>query len=245
LSLILDLSGKIRTDISQPGHWNGKINWRFAVKLLKIIPLILLVILPMMACSIPAISNLTTRSGDILFADDFSDVNSGWTRLLDEKGFMDYYSSGFRIWVNTAGYNYWSTSGNQFQDVRIDVDAARISGPDENRYGILCRYQDVDNYYFFIISSDGYMGIGKTSGGVTSLLGQEMMIYNPGILSGVAPNHLQAQCQGDTLTFFVNGLPAGIAVDSDFKTGDVGLVAGAFDTVGVDILFDNLVVVKP
>jgi hypothetical protein len=89
------------------------------------------------------------------------------------------------------------------------------------------------------------MGIGKTVNGVTSLLGQDMMIYNPGILSGVAPNHLQAQCQGDTFTFFVNGLPAGIAVDSDFENGDVGLVAGAFDAVGVDILFDNLVVVKP
>jgi hypothetical protein len=207
--------------------------------------MILLVIFPMMACASPVITNLTARSGDILFADDFSDLVSGWTRLLDEKGFMDYYSSGFRIWVNTPGYNYWTTPGKQFQDVRIDVDAARIGGPDENRFGVLCRYQDVDNYYFFIISSDGYMGIGKVVSGVTSLLGQEMMIYNPSILSGVSPNHLQAQCQGDTLTFFINGLPAGIAVDTDFKSGDIGLVAGAFEKAGVDILFDNLVVVKP
>jgi hypothetical protein len=110
---------------------------------------------------------------------------------------------------------------------------------------VICRYQDVDNYYFFIISSDGYMGIGKVVNGVTSLLGQEMMIYNPAILMGVAPNHLQAQCLGDTLTFFVNGLPAGIAVDPEFKSGDIGLVAGAFDEVGVDILFDNLIVTKP
>jgi hypothetical protein len=211
----------------------------------KILPLFMIIIFFLTACSSPVIKNLTTRSGDTLFADDFSDASSGWATLLDEKGFMDYYSSGFRIWVNTPGYNYWSTPGKDFQDVRIDVDAARIGGPEENRYGVLCRYQDVDNYYFFIISSDGYMGIGKVVNGLTSLLGQDMMIFNPAISSGVAPNHLQAQCLGDTLTFFVNGLPAGIAVDTDFKAGDIGLVAGAFDTVGVDVLFDNLVVVKP
>ena len=211
----------------------------------KIFPIFLLLIIPMLACSSPLIANLTARSGDVLFADDFSDATSGWTRLLDEKGFTDYYSSGFRIWVNTPGYDYWSTPGYHFQDVRIDVDASRIGGPEENRFGVICRYQDVDNYYFFIISSDGYMGIGKVVSGVTSLLGQEMMIYNPSILLGVAPNHLQAQCQGDTLTFLVNGLPAGIAVDPDFKSGDVGLLAGAFDAIGVDVLFDNLIVIKP
>ncbi|MFH2038401.1 MAG: hypothetical protein ABIJ65_03095 [Chloroflexota bacterium] len=211
----------------------------------KLLSIFLLVIIPMLACSSPLITNLTAHSGDILFADDFSDATSGWTRLLDEKGFMDYYSSGYRIWVNTPGYNYWSTPGLNFQDVRIDVDAARFGGPDENRFGVICRYQDADNYYFFIISSDGYMGIGKVAGGVTRLLGQEMMIFNPSILSGVAPNHLQAQCQGDTLTFLVNGLPAGIAIDPDFKSGDIGLIAGAFDAAGVDVLFDNFVVIKP
>jgi hypothetical protein len=215
------------------------------MKIKKMLFIFLFLSLSVLACSSPMLSNLITRSGDVLFKDDFSDPSSGWTRLLDPKGFMDYYSSGFRIWVNTPGYNYWSTPGLQFNDVRIDVDAARIGGPDENRFGVICRYKDVDNYYFFIISSDGYFGIGKIVNGVTSLLGHEMMIYNPSILPGISPNHLQVQCLGDTLTFFINGQPAGIAVDSDFSSGDVGLLAGAFDAVGVDVLFDNFVVVKP
>jgi hypothetical protein len=215
------------------------------MKIKRWLSALLVLSLSMVACSSPVIANLITRSGDVLYKDDFSDPTSGWTRLLDLKGFMDYYSSGFRIWVNTPGYNYWSTPGLQFDNVRIDVDAARIGGPDENRFGVICRYQDVNNYYFFVISSDGYFGIGKVVNGVTSLLGQEMMIYNSSILPGISPNHLQVQCLGDTLTFFINGQPAGIAVDSDFSSGDVGLLAGAFDTAGVDILFDNFVVVKP
>jgi len=201
--------------------------------------------LSILACSSPIIANLITRSGDVLYKDDFSDPNSGWIRLLDQKGFMDYYSSGFRIWVNTPGYNYWSTPGHQFNDMRIDVDAARIGGPDENRFGVICRYKDVYNYYFFVISSDGYLGIGKVVNGLTSLLGQDMMIYSPSILPGLSPNHLQAICEGETLTLFINGQPAGMAIDSDLSSGDVGLLAGAFTQTGVDILFDSFVVTKP
>jgi hypothetical protein len=33
--------------------------------------------------------------------------------------------------------------------------------------------------------------------------------------------------------------------DSDFASGDVGLLAGTYDEVGTDIHFDNFVVRKP
>jgi hypothetical protein len=198
-----------------------------------------------MACSAPTLANWIARSGDVLFKDDFTDPTSGWTRVLDSKGFMDYYSSGFRIWVNTPGYNYWSVPGLQFTDVVINVDAARIGGPEENRFGVICRHRDINNYYFFVISSDGYFGIGKVVNGLTSLLGQQTMVYSPFIMPGLSPNHMQAQCDGKTLTFFINGQPAGMAIDSDLANGDVGLLAGAFAKIGVDILFDNFVVTKP
>jgi len=203
------------------------------------------IISSILACSAPTLANWLARSGDVLFQDDFSNPSSGWTRVLDTKGFMDYYLSGFRIWVNTPGFNYWSTPGMQFTDVVIDVDAARIGGPEENRFGVICRYKDINNYYFFVISSDGYFGIGKVVNGLTGLLGQQAMIFSPFILPGLSPNHLQAQCDGKNLTFYINGQPAGMAIDSDLATGDVGLLGGAFAKTGVDILFDNFEVTKP
>jgi len=206
---------------------------------------LLIIVFLVSSCSSPSLANLITRSGGVLYKDDFSDPTSGWIRVLDTKGFMDYYSSGFRIWVNTPGYNYWSTPGLQFKDVRINVDAARIGGPDENRFGLICRYKDINNYYFFVISSDGYFGIGKVLNGLTSLLGQEMMSYTPSISPGLSPNHLQAVCDGDTLSFYINDQPVGLAIDTDLSSGDVGLLAGAFSNPGVDILFDNFVVTKP
>ena len=197
------------------------------------------------SCSSPLIAYLTTPSGGILFKEDFSDVSKGWSQVVESHGIMNYDENGYRMWVNTPGYNYWSTAGLNFSDVIMEVDASRLSGPEENRFGLICRYQDAENYYFFIISSDGYFGIGKVFNGETTLLGQEMMTHYSGILPGESLNHLKANCVGDNLSLYINDQPVAMTTDADFVGGDVGLMAGAFEKVGVDILFDNFIVYKP
>ncbi len=197
------------------------------------------------ACQSPSLAEWTTEPGGLLFQDDFSTPDGSWIRTSSPEGAMDYYRSAFRIWVNLSDYDFWSTPGLNFGDVRLEVDAGRLSGPDENRYGLICRYQDAWNFYFFVISSDGYYAIGKVNQGERSLLGQEMMAYNPNINLGMAPNHLRADCIDDTLAFYVNDQPAALVRDTDFASGDVGLLAGSFDQPGVDIIFDNFKVIKP
>jgi len=207
--------------------------------------LLLLFALTASACQSYRIADLLTRSGDALFKDDFSDQASGWARAVNSSGAMDYFGGGFRIWVDTTDYDLWSTPGLNFRDVRIETDVYMIGGPVENRFGLLCRYRDARDYYFFIISSDGYYGIGKLRGGLRSLLGQAMMAYTPAITQGESLNHLRADCIGETLTLYVNGQPVGMAQDADFTDGDVGLIAGTFDQPGTDAVFDNFVVLKP
>ncbi len=207
--------------------------------------LLLLFTLVASACHSYRIADLLTRSGDALFKDDFSDPASGWARAVNSSGAMDYFGGGFRIWVNTTDYDLWSTPGLNFRDVRIETDVYMIGGPVENRFGLLCRYRDARDYYFFIISSDGYYGIGKLRGGLRSLLGQAMMTYTPAITQGESLNHLRADCIGETLTLYINGQPVGMVQDADFADGDVGLLAGTFDQPGTDAVFDNFVVLKP
>ena len=109
--------------------------------------------------------------------------------------------------------------------------------------GLICRYQGGD-YYFFIISNDGYYVIGKFIGGLTLLLGQSEMQASEAIQTGTM-NHLRADCIGNTLTFYINFTQVASATDTDFPRGDVGVVAGAFADPGVDVLFDNFVVLQP
>lgn len=183
-------------------------------------------------------------SGSVLFQDDFSRADSGWDRLLVTEGVMDYYSSGYRILVNATQTNFWATPRRNFADLRVEADTGKMAGPDENRIGLLCRYAN-DNYYFFIMTSDGFYGIGIYQNGQATLLGQSEMEESPNINRGLAVNHLRADCVGDELTFYVNGFQVAQTHDSTLTAGDAGVIAGTFDQAGADILFDNFVVLQP
>ena len=62
---------------------------------------------------------------------------------------------------------------------------------------------------------------------------------------GMAINHLRADCIGNTLTFYVNGFPISQVNDATLTSGEVGLLAGTFDEGGVDIIFDQFIVLQP
>ncbi len=182
----------------------------------------------------------------VLFQDDFADPNSGWDRVQTEDGITDYTNDGaYRIQVNIPNTDIWANPGLDFTDVRIEVDATKVGGPDDNDFGVQCRYQDIDNFYFFIISSDGYYAIGKLKDGKETLLTGDVMDYSDAILQGFATNHLRADCVGNILSLYVNGAPLASVQDSDFRHGDVGLMAGTFDTPGTEILFDHFAVLRP
>jgi hypothetical protein len=181
--------------------------------------------------------------GDVLYQETFADNTSGWDRVKNDGGIMDYDSGGYRILVRQPGLNFWSTPGRNFGDVRVEADVTKLNGPDENRTGLICRYQH-GNYYFFIVSNDGFYAIGKFVDGQVILVGQEIMVPSP-VIQAEGVNHLRADCIGDTLFFYVNNTQVASTQDSDFTTGDVGVLAGAFLEPGVDVFFQNFVVIQP
>jgi hypothetical protein len=65
------------------------------------------------------------------------------------------------------------------------------------------------------------------------------------IRQGGIVNHIEALCSGDTLKLTVNEIVLAEIRDSSFSEGQVGLIAGAYDTPGVQVLFDNLIVYQP
>jgi hypothetical protein len=187
----------------------------------------------------------TEPPSGVLFQDDFSDTSSGWDKVSVDDGVTDYADGAYRIYVNTANTDVWSNPGLSFSDVRVEVDATKVDGADDNDYGVICRYQDSENFYFFVISSDGYYGIGKVLAGKQQLIGVDSMPPSEAIRQGNDTNHLQAECVGSALSLSVNGQAVAQYDDTDFTSGDVGLIAGSFDSAGVDIHFDNFVVSKP
>jgi hypothetical protein len=216
----------------------------------RLIAFISLLLVSSIACSTSAAPTVSVPqdqsvpSGSVLFQDDFSGRTSGWDRLSADEGIIDYDAGGYRMLVNALNTNFWSTPHVNFTDVRIEVDAGKLGGPDENRIGIICRFTGND-YYFFMVSSDGYYGIGIYAGGQAVLLGQSEMQADSNIRTGLAVNHLRADCVGDMLTLYINGFQVASVQDGTLKSGDVGLLAGTFTQPGVDLIFDNFVVLKP
>lgn len=228
-------------------------------------PLLLIaaLILPFMACQIPklpvslpfnlpsppAAAQTPSAPGGLIFEDDFSDHLTGWSRQVVPEGVMDYDAGGFRIMVKEAQANFWSTPQKDLGDVRLEVDEGKLAGPDENRVGLICRSAG-DQFYFFLITHDGYYGIGlfsgdQAAGGSMELIGQSEMLASPAINRGTNVNHLRADCAGSTLTLYVNGEQVAQVQDARLAHGDVGVLAGAFAEPGVDVIFDNFVALQP
>ena len=181
-------------------------------------------------------------SGTVLFQDEFDASTTGWDRFANDGGIMDYFEGGFRILVQQPGLNFWSTAQKNYGDVRIEADVLKLAGPDENRMGVMCRYQG-GNYYFFIISNDGYYAIGKFIKGQTTLLGQSEMQASPVVQPNMI-NRFRVDCIGSTLTFTLNSTQLATVQDDDLQSGDVGVLAGTFSQPGVDVSFDHFVVMQ-
>ena len=208
-----------------------------------------------MACSVASLTGnkATALPSTVLFADDFSDTGSGWDTVNGADGITDYKDGAYDIQVNTIGdkgngMDMWANPGQNFTgDVRVEVDVTKLGGPDNNDIGVICRYnKDSDNYnfYYFLISSDGFVGIAKMVDSSSTMISGDQMESSDTVKS-TGVNHIRADCIGHNLTLYVNGKKAASATDSTFTSGDVGLLAGTFDTPGTDVKFDNFMVTKP
>jgi len=181
------------------------------------------------------------ESGAVLFEDDFTNTDSGW----NQGGGADYADGVYQIEVREPQTKVWANPGQSFSDVIIDVDATTLAGPFDNDFGVQCRVTDSENYYFMLISADGFQVIGAVIEGEAAFLSDDVMQPSDAILQGNETNHLRAACVGPELTLTVNGTLVAQATDDSLEEGDVGLMAGSYVEGGVQILFDNFKVVQP
>lgn len=188
---------------------------------------------------------LPVQPGDVLFQDDFSRSSSGWDRYQDATYRADYSEGRYRITVAVPETDAWANPRLHFEDVRVEVEATKLGGPNDNVFGVLCRYQDPRNFYFFLLSSDGYVGVGAYKDGRRKLLSDSSLLPSLAVSQGAATNLVRADCIGYKLDLYVNGYLVSQAQAAEWMEGDVGLMAGTYEEPGADIGFDNFTVRKP
>ncbi len=187
---------------------------------------------------------------EVLFFDDFSNPEQGtWPTRYGPWGAMGYMAGGYRMTVSLARTDVWAVAGlPPLDDVRVEVDAVAVSGSEYNSFGVLCRYQDDDNFYFFVVSNAGFYSIIKKEGGDQyQLLPERQFARRDVIRPGGQVNRVQGECVGNTLRLYVNDVLLAEVRDerTPLPPGDVGILAGAFTDAGVVIHFDNFLVTRP
>ncbi len=183
--------------------------------------------------------------GSLLFSDDFSVAPNGWGISQSPNAAVAFERDGLRILIGEAGKDAWSVTGRKFGDVAIAAGAKRLSGPENNMLGVICRYLDRSNYYLAFISSDGYYGIAKIEQDSFQLISAEQLQYSSMLVEPAGDYRIEMGCKGELLWLSVNGTILAQAQDAAFTDGDVGVFAGAYEQPGVDILFDNFEVRQP
>ena len=178
----------------------------------------------------------------ILLTDDFEDSASGWETYEDETGHAGYSNGGYLVESTQSGKTMWGTAGVEFSDIRIDVETETLSAPENgnNAFGIDCRIQSNGDGYSFHISSDGWFTILKFENK------QSITLYDwtqtDAVQQGLTKNQLAAICQGNRLSFEVNGILLAEISDSSFSSGDIALSASTFEADPTSVRFDDIVV---
>ncbi len=175
----------------------------------------------------------------VLFEDDFFDQNGDWPIQEDEQALYEYQTDGYHITAKQIGSAPWAKTNRVDDDISIQVDARPIVSSANGYYGLLCRIQDNQDFYYFVVQPTGNYVIGKFKGGDFQSFFPEGLRSSDAIKHGEQTNHIQADCVGNTLRLHVNGVLLDEVTDSDFSSGYSGLTAAAEDAQRFEVVFNN------
>jgi hypothetical protein len=183
-----------------------------------------------------------TPTREIIFQENF-EATRGWYTFESERYRMQYLQGGYRIYNNITEAAVTSVRTQKHSDVHLEVEAARVSGPQNGYYGLVCRYQDDGNYYAAVVSSDGFYGVARIQGGMLTFI-SPAPAANTAVKTGFTVNRIEMTCHSNSLSLFVNGNKLVQVKDTTFTEGFIGLVAGTGSIPGLEVKFDNFTVSK-
>ena len=206
-------------------------------------------------------------AGAVLYAETFDAAPADW-ELYEGRLAAQAEDGALHIMVDVPQRSPYSTANPHFADFDQRVQAKAVSGPLNNGFGVIFREQDPENYYLFLISSDGWYQVKRSVDG--DQVEVSTWIESPLVNQGLdAENSLRVVAQGDTFRFYINDEPVelcipddpsgistyvngciggqmyGELVDSAIPSGQIGVVALALDEPGVEVAFDNVLVFGP
>lgn len=212
---------------------------------------------------------VTGAPSSLLYAATFDGFPDEWETYDDGRLSAQVLDSQMRVFNDQVSKYAFSLAVPHFVDFDLWVDTSALSGPLNNGYGLIFRYRDAQNFYMFLVSSDGYYQVMR-------VLNNEQTPLSNWIASDVVHtefeivNRLRVVARGSEFSFYINGervqlcIPNDVngvstyragqcidgtmrdaLVDSSMPAGRVGVVAQTLSEPGVLAQFDNVLVYAP
>jgi len=183
---------------------------------------------------------------DTPFTDNFSNNQYDWAVVHDEAVNYDIEDGHYVIHLLQENYISWAYLPTDFEPTFISFDAAVVPGQDQGGYGVMCHYQDEENYYFVSIDpANKEYAIGYLFGGEYYELMENL--WMPSYLLNDSPhavNNIQVICDPDMITLVINNELEAQTYTEPQDGGIVSIFAETWDEIepgGFKVLFDNLV----
>ena len=195
---------------------------------------------------------LDTGAFEYSLFDDFSNSPYEWGSDSDEISEMGIVDEAFVITIFEPEYIVWAYIPADFDPTGIQFDAS-ISGKAENgTYGVMCRQQNDEDYYFAEVDTY-YMEftIGHfLNGQTTYLVDEEWQTASNLADDPNAVNNIQVVCDPDMISLFINSqIEAQVALpDGPAPDGSMALYGLTWDILGDEefkVIFDNVTAYRP
>ncbi len=193
------------------------------------------------AAPTPAPSN-----GLLLLSDDFSTPANGWPVGPNNGVVYRYEQGAYHMALSQPDTLFWAMPDGQFTDTLMEVEASLASGGGPSYFGLLCRLQDANNFYYLVVREDGYFTIGRYQDGQFNALLPVGWTYNDALKNSGQPYRLRADCTGEALSLYLGETLLAEVQDGAFASGRLGFVAAAIGAdASLEVVFDQLVVRAP
>ena len=194
---------------------------------------------------------IVANSEKVIFQDDFSSREAGWTYTGSDLVGGNYQHDAYRIRAepDAEAGSVPESASNLLPSaplaLSIEVETRRLAGSSlDAQYGIACRIgEEWESFYAFIVANESVSIVKRTDFGDTTPLATSSVDMT-------GTNQLAATCEGDDsrewayLQLLVNGekVVEWTDEDSPLPAGTVGLFAATGAEKAAEVEFDNFVV---
>lgn len=182
----------------------------------------------------------TAAPGTRVIVDTFDDPATGWTQHASNGGIAVAYRDGtYQVVMTTPTPLQMIESGVRFADGVVSVDLADLQPTGPHPQGLFVRAQDLDNYYGYLVQSNGTFTIFLWQNGMYFDVSGANAALPEGLYNPDGLNALDVITEGPILRFFLNYREIFSLPDAKWNDGAAGFLVGnlTFDPAGT--VFDN------